>query len=244
MYGTSRYGQMNQPVSKYKLSDISLIIPAYNEAQRIEPVVKNYCACFPEAEIIVVCNGCRDKTPEIATQLSLLYPNIEVLVYHEKLGKGGAIIEGFKHAHRNMIGFVDSDESVNPAEVMGMFEALSRADGIIASRRLSGSKIMVRQPIPRRLASKAFNILVRIIFGLHFKDTQCGAKVFTKEAVQSVLNQLTTNGFEFDVELLWSLKKQKRTVLEYPITWRHSEGSTFRLSNSPKMFVSLLRLRL
>ena len=82
------------------------------------------------------------------------------------------------------------------------------------------------------------------MFGLNFKDTQCGAKVFTKEAIKGVLPELKTKGFEFDVELLWKLKKKGYRVTEFPITWKHSEGSTFSLAQSPRMFFSLLKVRL
>ena len=93
------------------------------------------------------------------------------------------------------------------------------------------------------LASKAFNIFVRMFFGLPFKDTQCGAKVFKKEAILDILDDLKTSGFEIDVEILWRLKKRGYRVIEYPITWKHSEGSKFRLSHSGGMFISLLRTR-
>lgn len=125
-----------------------------------------------------------------------------------------------------------------------MFDALSDADGVIASRRVKGSQILIKQSLKRRIASKSFNIIVRIIFGLHFKDTQCGAKVFRKEAIKDVLSELKTKGFEFDVELLWRLKKKGYKIIEFPITWKHSEGSTFSLSNAPKMFFSLLKVRI
>lgn len=125
-----------------------------------------------------------------------------------------------------------------------MFDALSDADGVIASRRVKGSQILIKQSLKRRIASKSFNIIVRIIFGLHFKDTQCGAKVFRKEAIKDVLSELKTKGFEFDVELLWRLKKKGYKIIEFPITWKHSEGSTFGLSNAPKMFFSLLKVRI
>lgn len=96
----------------------------------------------------------------------------------------------------------------------------------------------------RRISSKAFNILVNIIFNLGFEDTQCGAKFFRKEAISDVLNDLKTKEFEFDVELLWKLKKKGYNVVEYPITWKHSEGSSFSLFNGPKMIFSLLKVRL
>ena len=125
-----------------------------------------------------------------------------------------------------------------------MFDLLSEVDVVIASRGLKKSKILVSPPLKRRIASKIFNIiLVRIIFGLDFKDTQCGAKVFKKEAIKNVLDELNTKGFEFDVELLWKLKKKGYKIIEFPITWKHCDGSSFRLSYALKMFFSLIKAR-
>ena len=82
------------------------------------------------------------------------------------MGKGGAIIEGFKVANGDLIGFVDADESVAPADIRRMIDVLQNADGVIASRRLKESRILVKQPLKRRIASKVFNILVRGLFGV------------------------------------------------------------------------------
>ena len=223
---------------------LSIVIPAYNEEVRIETVLSTYCDHFPNQEIVVVCNGCTDTTPAIVNRLCLKYSQIKALCFEEKLGKGGAIIEGFKVAEGDRIGFVDADESVAPEDLERMFNALSNADGVIASRRLRESRIPVKQPWQRRAGSKVFNIFVRIMFSLDFGDTQCGAKVFTREAIKNILDSLTTKGFELDVELLCKLKNKGYRVIEFPITWKHSEGSTFHLTNAPKMILSLLKVRL
>jgi glycosyltransferase involved in cell wall biosynthesis len=226
-----------------KDKSISLIIPAYNEENRIETIVLNYANHFSSQEIIVVCDGA-DNTYNIVRNLCAKYPKIKCLNFKEKLGKGGAIKKGFEIANGDIIGFVDADESVQPQDLERMLEVLSHTDGVIASRKLKESRILIKQPFKRRLASKMFNILVRAIFQLNFKDTQCGAKFFRKEAIKEVLPELKTSGFEFDVELLWRLKRLGFNVIEFPITWKHSQGSTFRLSNSWAMFISLLRIRL
>jgi glycosyltransferase involved in cell wall biosynthesis len=167
-----------------------------------------------------------------------------MLHFEGKIGKGGAIITGFKVAKGSIIGFVDADESVEPEDVAKMCDMISNFDGVIASRRLRESKILVEQPLPRRIMSIGFNIVVKVLFGLNIKDTQCGAKVFKKEALISILDKLNTKGFEFDVELLWRLKKRHYKVLEFPITWKHSKGSRLGLWEAPGMFFSLLKVRL
>ncbi len=223
---------------------LSLIIPAYNEEQRIEPVLLHLCQYFKNQEIIVVCNGCVDGTQALVRRLSNDYPQIILLHFDHKIGKGAAIINGFKIAQGSIIGFVDADESVMPEDIAKMYESLSYCDGVIASRRLNESVILVKQSFQRRVASRVFNILVRVIFNLDFKDTQCGAKIFRKEAITNVLNELNTKGFEFDVELLWKLKKRNYKIREFPITWKHSENSRFSLKKTPGMFFSLIKVRL
>lgn len=222
---------------------LSIVIPAYNEEHRVRNVVLKYCNFYPDSELVVVCDG-TDNTAKIVKGLSIERQKIKLLEFPGRLGKGKGIIEGFKAAKGDMIGFVDADESVEPDDVKRMLEVLLVVDGVIASRRLKESKILVKQPLIRRVSSRIFNIFVRVIFGLDFKDTHCGAKFFKKKAIEDVLADLKTKGFEFDVELLWKLIKKGYNIVEYPITWKHSEGSSFRLSNAPKILFSLLKVRL
>lgn len=220
----------------------SIIIPAYNEQERIGNTIKKLIEGFPEHEVLVVCDG-QDNSEKIVKILSSKFANIRLLKFDCRLGKGGALIHGFRAARGEVICFVDADESVNIIDLKSMFFALHDSDAIIASRRLRDSKILIKQPAKRRLASKAFNIFVRIFFGLPFKDTQCGAKIFKREAILDILNDLKTTGFEIDVEILWRLKNKGYNVVEYPITWKHSEGSKFKLSQSKGMLISLIKVR-
>ena len=231
------------------LSNFSLVIPAYNEEKRIRKVLETYTKSLEglNYEIIVVCNGCRDRTEDIVrdfVQKNHL-KNLRVLVFKEKLGKGGAVIQGFKVAKGKFMGFVDADLSTSPQEFLKLVRILEKEklDGVIGSRKIKGAKILIPQPFFRRFASKCFNIIVRALFGLPFKDTQCGAKVFNAEAIKSILTELKLKGFEFDVEILWRLKKRGFRVKEVPIVWKHEKGSSFSLKNSPKMLINLIRLR-
>jgi glycosyltransferase involved in cell wall biosynthesis len=230
-------------MSQENSNDISIVIPAYNEEYRIGGVITRYCGFFPGSEVIVVCDG-MDNTKKIIKELMMCYPQLRVLEYEERLGKGQSVMEGMKNARYDKVGFVDADESIEPDDVKRMFDALSLADVVIASRRLKNSRILVKQPLKRRISSIAFNIFARVVFGLGFSDTQCGAKVFRKEVVREVFNDLKTKGFEFDVELLWRLKKKGYNIIEFPIIWKHSDGSSFSLSNAPMMLFSLLKVRL
>lgn len=226
----------------HRPNSCSIIIPAYNEERRIKDVILRYLDEFPDQEFIVVCDG-KDNTKNIIKCLSSNYSNLRLLSFDERLGKGRAIIEGFKVAKGDLIGFVDADESVAPTDIRGMLDVLQDVDGVIASRKLKGSRILVKQPLKRRIPSKTFNLIVKCLFGLPFKDTQCGAKFFRKYPILGIIDDLETCGFETDVEILWRLQNKGYRIIEYPITWRHSEGSVLKLRNSWDMLISLLKIR-
>lgn len=94
------------------------------------------------------------------------------------------------------------------------------------------------------MSSKVFNILVNLMFDLGIKDTQCGAKVFKKSIVEPLLSMMKNRGFEFDVELLWRIKKGGFNIKEIPVEWKHEGNSTFSLKYSGIMLLNLLKLRL
>ncbi|NOZ60037.1 MAG: glycosyltransferase family 2 protein [Euryarchaeota archaeon] len=222
----------------------SLVIPAYNEEERIGEVLRAYLAAADE--VIVVANGCTDATVEIVEEFSKRCRNLSLLVFRERLGKGGAVVEGLRRASGEVVGFVDSDLSVPPEELRRLVGVLVEEgwDCVIGSRRAPGAVVQIRQPLLRRLSSRGFNALVRLLFGLKFRDTQCGAKVFKREALEDVLPSITSRGYEFDVELLWKLSRRGCRIREVGIRWRHSGKSKFRLLYGPEMVLSLLRIRL
>jgi glycosyltransferase involved in cell wall biosynthesis len=226
---------------------ISLIIPAYNEEKRIEKTLKNYIAFFKKKfsnfEIIVVTDGCKDNTPKIVEKLSKRFSFIKHIHPLERLGKGGAIIEGFKLANGNIIGFVDADGSTPSQSISSLIENLNGYDGAIASRWVDGAIVRRKEPFARRIASRCFNYLVRMLFGFHFKDTQCGAKFFRRKAIKSVVDELRLTDWAFDVDLLYRLNKKGFKIKEVPIVWNYKKGSKINLIDASIMFVSIFRLK-
>lgn len=224
-----------------------MIIPAYNEEKRIESTLKNYNKFFSQHfknyEIIVVCDGCTDKTSYIVCNFSQKNKHIRMLQFSQKLGKGGGILEGFRIAKGKVIGFTDADEAVSPQDFVRLVKRVeSGVDCAIASRKIKGSKIFIKQPVQRRIASKAFNLFVNFLFELNVKDTQCGAKALSKEVFKKIHN-FEIRGFEFDVELLWKIKKLGFKIEEVPIRWMHKEGARFSLKHGPRMLINLIKLR-
>lgn len=228
-----------------KNREISIVIPVYNEEKRVGNVLENYCNSSSNYEIVVVCNGCTDNSLNIVKELKKKYLQITILNFKKRLGKGGAIFEGFNLAKGEIVGFIDADNSIEPEEIKKLLTYLKGDfDVAIGSRWLEKSKILVKQTLERRIASRIFNFLVRKIFNLEFKDTQCGAKFFRRDVIESVLNEIKSKGYEFDVELLWRLKSKNYRIIEVPINWKHTKDSRFSLWYAPAMLISLLKIRL
>ncbi len=230
--------------------ELSIIIPAHNEEHRISKTLESYSNFYAKkyknlVEILVIVNGSRDNTINVVNQYSKKYPIIKGYEYKPKIGKGGAIIEGLKKAQGNLIGYVDADLATSPEAFYDLITKINGYQGIIASRWMKGSIINKKQPISRLVASRGFNFLVRLLLDLKYKDTQCGAKLFTKKAVDSVINELRTKYFSFDIDLLYNMKKNKLKIIEIPTTWHDQEKSTLVIRNTiSNMFMALMRIRL
>lgn len=149
----AKSNKVNRDPISIKKDRYSVVIPAYNEEDRIQNVLEDIVPKFKDHEIIVVFDG-SDRTPDIVKTMTAKNSHLKLIQSSKRLGKGGALIEGFKAAQGDKIGFVDADESVNAEEVRRLFDALREEDGIIGSRRLHNSKILIKQPFPRRVISK------------------------------------------------------------------------------------------
>jgi glycosyltransferase involved in cell wall biosynthesis len=188
-------------------------------------------------------DGCTDNTAEIVAEFSVNKDNIAILEYPERIGKGGGLKRAFRAASGDIIGFTDADNSTKVTEFIELIQALEGTD-IVVGQRYGGLNFN-NIPLVRRVFSRGFNILVRLLFRLGIRDTQCGAKVFRKEVVRDVLSHLVIDDFVFDVNFLYSAKKLGFKIKEEGIAWEYSEGSKIKLfSVTIKMFVSLLTLRL
>tara|TARA_Y100000034_G_scaffold136546_1_gene213751 strand:+ start:2549 stop:3316 length:768 start_codon:yes stop_codon:yes gene_type:complete len=226
---------------------LSIIIPACNEERRLERTIKEYIKHFKnyDYELIIIPNGCKDKTEEITKKLSKKYSEIKYKIIKEAVGKGEALKEGFRIAQGDLIGFVDADNSTKEKDFEDLVKNIGKYDCIIASRYIKGSVVKPKQSPGRIIASRMFNLLVRLILGLKIHDTQCGAKLFKKITIKKVLPKLDVTRWAFDVDLLLQAKNQGYKIKEYPTRWEDSTGSGLKLHKAvPEMFLSLTRLRL
>ncbi|HPC59966.1 MAG TPA: glycosyltransferase [Verrucomicrobiota bacterium] len=228
-----------------------LLIPAYNEARRIEPVLRDYGRYFQEHyrgkfQLVVVLNGCRDNTLEVVRRVAVDFPAISTLEFADPIGKGGALIEGLKLAPlADLIGYVDADGATPPQAFHDLVKRAGEADCVIGSRWLPGSVLHVEQSGRRRFASRVFHLIVELLFGMHIRDTQCGAKVMHRKAVEAIHPSLRIADMAFDINLLYSLKHAGYRVLEVPTEWTDKIGSKVTLfRTSLTMFLSVIRIRL
>jgi len=220
----------------------SLIIPAYNEEHRITPFFDAIDGF--EGELIVVCDG-GDSTADIVDRIAKQRQDLTIrcLRFDHRLGKGGGVIAGLEAARSPLVGYFDADGSTGVDEMKRLFLSLSTADGAIGSRWIDGSTLKVRQSFLRQMESRAFNLIIRVLFGLSYHDTQCGAKVFKKSAIDAVLPLMISRGFEFDVELLWRLQDAGFRVTEVPIEWQNKGDSRVRKRDMIGMLSGLFRVR-
>lgn len=230
--------------------ELSIIIPAYNEEHRIRKTLYDYGDFFSKKfkerfEILVVLNGCTDNTLGIVKEARKKRKQIKYLDIKERIGKGGAVIQGFKLAKGALVGFVDADNSTSAKAYYDLVLNIDGYDAIIASRWVKGSVISKKQPIFRRVGSRGFNILVRVLFGIGVYDSQCGAKLFKKGVVKKIINKVGITQWAFDIDLLYQVKRNKFHILESPTVWIDHENSKFSLrKNVLQMFLSVVRLRL
>ena len=242
-----------EPTSSAAVTEPSLLllIPAYNEEQRIEPVLRDYAQYFTSQyrgrfQLVVVLNGCRDNTLGVVQRVAADYAFIRALDFPEPIGKGGALIEGLKLAPTaDVVGYVDADGASPPQAFHALVKLLERADCVIGSRWLPGAVLHQAQTRLRRFTSRCFHLVVEALLLMHIKDTQCPCKVMRRVAVETIYSSLRIADLAFDVNLLYSLKKAGFSVLEVPTEWTDKIGSKVTASllrSSLTMFLSVVRI--
>jgi len=228
-----------------------LLIPAYNEEKRIEPVLRDYAQYFRKHysgpfSIVVVLNGCRDNTLGVVQRVAADFPEVKAIEFTAPIGKGGALIEGLRLAPTaDLVGYVDADGATAPPAFLDLVRHCSEVDCAIGSRWIPGAVIRQSQSAKRQIFSRCFHIFVQTLFRMNIKDTQCGAKVMHRKAVEAIHSTLRIADVAFDINLLYSLKKHGFTVREVPTEWTDKLGSKIRLNKGALGIVlSVVRLRL
>jgi len=227
----------------------SIILPAYNESARIAGTLGRIFAhatqCSWNVEVIVVNDGSSDDTAEVVREYARKHPELRLLENPGNRGKGYSVRNGMLRARGDILLFSDADLSSPIEEADKLFAAIVKgADIAIGSRWLDRRLQIRRQPLYRRLFGRIFNLALRVILGVQFKDTQCGFKAFTRRSAQAIFPLQKIERWGFDPELLYLAKKFGFAVREVPVAWSHREGTRIHpLRDGIRMFGELLKIR-
>jgi dolichyl-phosphate beta-glucosyltransferase len=225
---------------------LSIVIPAYNEALRLPATlarVREHLAARGLAhEILVVDDGSTDGTAAVARAGG---DAVRVLRHEANRGKGYAVRRGMLAASSERRLMTDADLST-PIEELARLEAeIDRGfDVAIGSRAVAGARIEVRQPAYREAVGRLFNRLVQALLLPGLADTQCGFKLFTAEAAEAAFGACRLDGFSFDVEALYVVRRRGLRIAEVPVVWRNDAATRVGLGGGSAAFLDLLRIRL
>jgi glycosyltransferase involved in cell wall biosynthesis len=227
----------------------SIIVPAYNESRRIGETLENILGFLRQqrwnAEVLAVDDGSSDDTPARISQFAAAHPEVRLLCNPGNRGKGFAVRNGMMNARGDLLLFTDADLSSPIAEAAKLFAALEQgADVAIGSRWLDASLQFVRQPLRRRIFSRSFNLFIKLLLGLRFRDTQCGFKAFTRRAAAVIFPLQRIHRWGFDPEVIYIAVRQGLKVTEVPVAWGHDERSTIHpFRDGLRMGLEALKVR-
>jgi dolichyl-phosphate beta-glucosyltransferase len=231
------------------LPTLSIVIPAYNEERRLPPTlaaVRAYldARAYPDAEILVVDDGSRDGTAALVEAVAREDPRVRLLRNPGNRGKGYSVRHGMLEAGGEWILFSDADLSAPIEELDKLLPAAveRHAQVAIGSRALDRSLIGVHQARSRELVGIALNRVMRMATGLPFADTQCGFKLYARDAARLIFERQQLDGFSFDVEDLFIARVLGLPAIEVAVRWNNVEGTKVGIMVGPQFFLALLMI--
>lgn len=229
--------------------DISIVIPAYNESARLGRTLDRVLNFIRErewdAEVIVVDDGSSDGTADLVRAYAQRDGIVSLVQNPGNRGKGYSVRNGVLHARGATILFSDADLSSPIEEAPKLIEALNAgADIAIGSRWIRSELQTQRQSVARQVMGRGFNLLLRMLLGLSFKDTQCGFKAFRRGAAHALFPMQSVEGWGFDPEILFLASRMGFKVAEVPVVWAHDEGTRIHpIADGSKMALDMMRIR-
>ncbi len=244
----------NDLYQSYILSNakLSVVMPAYNEGAHIYDNLKKTSRILETFantyEIIAVNDGSKDNTELEIKRAAEDDSHIRLISYSPNRGKGSAIRQGFLEANGDLIAFLDSDLELSPELLQGfLYELVHQdADIVIGSKMHKDSKL--NYPLSRKIMSWGYYMLLRLLFHLHTKDTQTGIKLFKRETVIPIMQNLQTCGYAFDIEILATAKKNGKKIIEMPVEVKYTRndvpgGMRIRIQDILRMFTDTIAIK-
>ncbi len=228
---------------------LSVVIPAYNEATRLPEALSQaqrwLAAQSYSSEVLVVDDGSNDDTVATVERLAAAWKALRLMRNPGNRGKGYSVRHGMLEAAGELVLFSDADFSAPIEETDKLMEAIAGGfDIAIGSRAMRRELIGTHQSALREKGGQVFNLIVRTATGLPFQDTQCGFKLFRRNAAQSVCQRQKIEGFGFDMEILYLARRMGFRIAEVPVRWNHSEGTKFNMvRDTLEMLADLARIR-
>ena len=228
---------------------VSIVIPAYNESQRIGETLDRVLACISarkwDAEVLVVDDGSTDDTRQVVERYTRSFPSLYLVNNPGNRGKGYSVRNGLLQATGDIVMFTDADLSAPIEEAERLFTAIEEGvDVAIGSRWLDRTRQTIHQPLYRRVFGRCFNGVTRFVMGLPYADTQCGFKAFRRSAAQTIFRLQRVERWGFDPEILFIARRLHYSVQEVPVTWGHDERSKVSyLRDGAKMLEDTFRIR-
>ncbi len=227
----------------------SIVIPAYNEGRRIGRTLEKLLAYVADhawdAEIIIVNDGSRDNTVDIIRRYAEKSPALKLVENPGNRGKGYSVRNGMSHAQGDVMLFSDADLSAPIEESGKLFEQIhSGADVAIGSRWLRPELQTQKQSLHRQIFGRVFNLALRVVLGLRFKDTQCGFKAFSRRAVDSIFPLQRIERWGFDPEVIFLAERNGLKVVEVPVQWAHERGGSIHpVRDGLRMLLEIFKVR-
>lgn len=224
------------------------MVPAYNEGARLPttlPKLAQFCERHGSVEVLIVDDGSKDSTAAIVQEFAARYPFARILQNPGNRGKGYSVRHGMQKAQGDWILSTDADLSSPLEELDKLMAAVDReqAAGAIGSRALDRSLVGVHQAAFREWSGRAFNVIMRAATGLPFRDTQCGFKLFRRDAAEVIFRRQLLEGFGFDVEDLLIARIHGFKVVEVPVRWDNVEGTKVGTLTGARAFWDLVVVR-
>src|SRR3989344_6350375 len=231
-----------------KKTTVDIVVPVYNEEKILEKSISNLTDFLKKNfkhdwQIIIADNASIDKTLEIANNLSKKYKKVKVLHLDQK-GRGRALRAAWTQSKADIVSYMDVDLSTDLTFFPLMVDSLLNGyDVATGSRLMKGAEI--KRSLKREILSRGYNVLVRLILGVNYKDSQCGFKAVTREIVDKIVTEVKDNAWFFDSELLFRAHKKGYKIKEIPVKWIEDEDSRVRIVNTVTNYlksIAVLRL--